>query len=86
MARSWQCTSESNFLQRKEAWERASAGASAGETLSGKSKDGSGRGGRGRGDNAAAGSGSSLPAVEEMHPSWAARVKQQEAIKVTAML
>ncbi len=76
-------TSESNHLQRKEAWERSSAGAAVGETSSVKSKDGVGRGGRSREDNAAAGGGRSQPAVEEMHPSWAARVKQQEAIKVT---
>lgn len=75
--------SESNQLQRKEAWERSSAGAGAGVTPSVKSKDGAGRGGRGKDDNAAAGGGRSQPAVEEMHPSWAARVKQQEAIKVT---
>jgi hypothetical protein len=75
--------SECNNLQRKEAWERSSAGAGAGETPSVKSKDGAGRGGRGKDDNATAGGGRSQPAVEDMHPSWAARVKQQEAIKVT---
>jgi hypothetical protein len=40
-----------------------------------------------RGDSGGgAGGGGSLPSVEEMHPSWAARVKQQEAIKVAAAL
>ena len=28
----------------------------------------------------------SLPPVEDMHPSWAARVKQQAAIKVTGII
>ena len=68
------------MFQRKEAWERASAGG-GGEKSGGKSKQGASHGGR---DNVA--SAVSLPPVEEMHPSWAARVKQQAAIKVTGIV
>jgi hypothetical protein len=78
-------------VQRKSAWEAASAGAGAvaeGKTVQ-RSRDGAkggGSGAKGGGSGAAAGGGGSLPSVEEMHPSWAARVKQQEAIKVIAAL
>ncbi len=71
------------MFQRKEAWERASAGG-GGEKSGGKSSKGAGHGGR---DVASAAGGAvSLPPVEDMHPSWAARVKQQAAIKVTGIM
>jgi hypothetical protein len=73
-------------FQRKEAWELASAGAGSSKKDTGSPKQGASRGGREKGTHAAGVSGtSSLPPVEDMHPSWAARVKQQEAIKVTAI-
>ena len=73
-------------FQRKEAWDLASAGAGSGKKDTGNPKQGANLGGRERGTHAAGVSGtSSLPPVEDMHPSWAARVKQQEAIKVTVI-
>jgi hypothetical protein len=75
------------FAQRKSAWEAASAGAVRKEKAApaSETKDGANRGARSVGGSFAAG-GSSLPALDELHPSWAARVKQQDAIKVSASL
>jgi hypothetical protein len=72
-------------------WEQTTAGAGGGAGGSAdRSKEGAGGKGKGRGRDASAaaaasgggGGKSSLPPVEDMHPSWAARVKQQEVVKV----
>ena len=70
-------------------WEQTTAGAGGGGGGADRSKEGAGGKGRGRGRDASAaaasgggGGKSSLPPVEDMHPSWAARVKQQEVVKV----
>jgi hypothetical protein len=74
------------FVQRKSAWEATSAGAGDKEKAPTAPKEGGNRGARSGHNTSAAGGGSSLPSVEEMHPSWAARVKQQDAIKVHLLL
>ncbi len=73
-------------MQRKAAWESTSAGAGGKDRAAAGSREGASRGASSARSGAAAGASASLPSVEEMHPSWAARVKQQDAIKVRATL